>query len=95
MPGSEDKKSWLYPSLLCILAALLFLPGLGSRDFWAPVEPRYAEIARVMHAKGEWVVPSANGDLYTDKPILYFWLVLLGSALAGGVNEWTVRLPSA
>lgn len=84
-----------YPLFLSLLAALLFFPALGTRDFWAPVEPRYAEIARVMFAKGEWIVPTVNGDLYTDKPILYFWLVLLGSELAGGVNEWTVRLPSA
>jgi 4-amino-4-deoxy-L-arabinose transferase-like glycosyltransferase len=33
-----------------------------------------------------------NGDLYTDKPILYFWLVLLASKIAGAVNECTVRL---
>jgi 4-amino-4-deoxy-L-arabinose transferase-like glycosyltransferase len=64
-------------------------------DFWAPVEPRYAEIARVMFAKGEWIVPTVNGDLYTDKPILYFWLVLLASQIGGAVNEWTVRLPAA
>ena len=68
---------------------------LGSRDFWAPVEPRYAEIARVMFMKGEWIVPTVNGDLYTDKPILFFWLVLIFSKLAGSVNEWTVRLPAA
>ena len=80
---------------LSLLAGLLFIPGLGARDFWAPVEPRYAEIARVMFAKGEWIVPTVNGDLYTDKPILFFWLVLLFSKFAGSVNEWTVRLPAA
>lgn len=74
---------------------MLFFPGLGARDFWAPVEPRYAEIARVMFAKGEWIVPMVNGDLYTDKPILYFWLVLITAKIAGAVNEWTVRLPVA
>ncbi|MGH7771010.1 MAG: ArnT family glycosyltransferase [Candidatus Binatia bacterium] len=84
-----------YPLFLIIMASLLFFPGLGTRDFWAPVEPRYAEIVRVMLAKGEWIIPTVNGNLYTDKPILYFWLVLLGSTLAGAVNEWTVRLPSA
>jgi len=78
-----------------LVSLLLYLPGLGARDLWAPVEPRYAEIARVMLAKGEWVVPTINGAVYTDKPILYFWLVLIGSRLFGGVNEWTVRLPSA
>ncbi len=86
------KRSALY---LCLLAGLLFFPALGARDFWAPVEPRYAEVARVMFLKGEWIVPTVNGDLYTDKPILYFWLVLILSKLAGSVNEWTVRLPAA
>jgi len=93
-PVTLDQES-RYPLFLCLLAALLFFPALGMRGFWAPVEPRYAEIARIMFAKGQWIIPTVNGDLYTDKPILYFWLVLLGSELAGSVNEWTVRLPSA
>lgn len=59
------------------------------------MEPRYAEIARVMFNKGEWIVPTVNGDLYTDKPILYFWIVLIASKIFGGVSEWTVRLPAA
>jgi 4-amino-4-deoxy-L-arabinose transferase-like glycosyltransferase len=80
---------------LCTFAGFVFLFGLGARDFWAPVEPRYAEIARVMFTKGEWIVPTVNGDLYTDKPILFFWLVLAGAKVFGAVNEWTVRLPAA
>jgi len=84
-----------YPFFLALLGAVLYLTALGSRDFWAPVEPRYAEIARVMFMKGEWIVPTVNGDLYTDKPILFFWLVLIFSKLAGSVSEWTVRLPAA
>ena len=89
---SQEKN---YPFFLVFLGTVLYLTALGSRDFWAPVEPRYAEIARVMFDKNEWIVPTINGGLYTDKPILYFWLVLLFSKLAGAVNEWTVRLPAA
>ena len=75
------------PSLYLIgFASGLFLFGLGSRDFWAPVEPRYAEIARVMFLKNQWLVPTINGNLYTDKPILYFWLVLIGAKFFGAVN---------
>lgn len=84
-----------YPLYLVLLSALVFLTGLGARDFWAPVEPRYGEIVRIMWTKNEWIVPSVNGALYTDKPILYFWLALFFSKLAGAVNEWTVRLPAA
>jgi 4-amino-4-deoxy-L-arabinose transferase-like glycosyltransferase len=80
---------------LFVFSLLLTLTFLGSRDLWAPVEPRYGEIARVMFSRGEWIVPTVNGHLYTDKPILYFWLVLTFSHLFGGVSEWTLRLPSA
>jgi 4-amino-4-deoxy-L-arabinose transferase-like glycosyltransferase len=84
-----------HPLLLFLLTAVLYFTGLGARDFWAPVEPRYAEIARVMFAKSQWIVPTINGDLYTDKPILYFWVALVASKALGSVNEWTVRLPAA
>jgi 4-amino-4-deoxy-L-arabinose transferase-like glycosyltransferase len=84
-----------FPFILVILSSLLFFFALGSRDFWAPVEPRYAEIVRVMFAKGEWMVPTVNGGIYTDKPILFFWLALIAAKLCGGVSEWTVRFPAA
>ena len=93
--SQEMNNEKYYPFFLALLGAVLYLTALGSRDFWAPVEPRYAEIARVMFMKGEWIVPTVNGDLYTDKPILFFWLVLIFSKLAGSVSEWTVRLPAA
>jgi len=84
-----------FPFILVILSSLLFFFALGSRDFWAPVEPRYAEIVRVMFSKGEWIVPTVNGGIYTDKPILFFWLALIAAKLLGGVSEWSVRFPAA
>ena len=39
-----------YAWAVLFLALLLFLPLLGDRDFWAPVEPRYGEIVRTMFA---------------------------------------------
>ena len=76
-PSPDTQK--LYPLYLCLLCFMLYISALGMRDFWAPVEPRYAEIARVMFSKNEWIVPTINGDLYTDKPILYFWLALISA----------------
>src|SRR3972149_4713292 len=59
---SQEKN---YPFFLVFLGTVLYLTALGSRDFWAPVEPRYAEIARVMFDKNEWTVrlPAALGAL--------------------------------
>ena len=83
------------PVVLALFTAALFLPGLGARDFWAPGEPIYGEIIRVMYERNDWLVPMVNGQLYADKPILYFWLALIVSKIAGSVNEWTARLPAA
>jgi 4-amino-4-deoxy-L-arabinose transferase-like glycosyltransferase len=90
-----DKYPFFYSLALIAVALLLFFPGLGRRDFWAPGEPIYGEVIRVMFEKNNWLVPMLNGQLYADKPILYFWLALGVSKLAGGVSEWTARVPTA
>jgi 4-amino-4-deoxy-L-arabinose transferase-like glycosyltransferase len=80
-----------YIFLLCLILYFLFL---GARDFWE-AENQYAEIVRVMLLDGDYALPKVNGTLWADNPPLYFWLALLFSWMAGQVNEWTVRLPSA
>ena len=79
--------------VLCLLALVLFLPGLGSRDLWNPNEPTYALAVAEMTDSGEWLIPTVNGERFLEKPILYFWLARVAT-LAGGVNEFALRLPS-
>src|SRR2546425_5973247 len=90
-----DEYSSAYSLVLTAVAVLLFLPGLGARDFWDPGEPIYGEVIRVMFEKNNWLVPMLNGQIYADKPVFFFWLSLIISKLAGGVSEWTTRLPAA
>jgi 4-amino-4-deoxy-L-arabinose transferase-like glycosyltransferase len=80
--------------LVGAIAALLFLPWLGARDLWNPNEPLYGVAVAEMAARGDWLVPTVNGEPFAEKPILYYWLALAAAAV-GGVNEWTLRLPSA
>src|SRR5215212_4147109 len=85
-------------ALLALLGALLFLPGLGARDLWNPDEARYAEVAREMRQEGSWAIPRLNGEVYTQKPPLLFWLIIVSSFLTGGtggVSEISARIPSA
>lgn len=82
-------------ALLALLGALLFLPGLGSRDLWNPDEARYAEVAREMRQEGSYAIPRLNGEVYTQKPPLFFWLIMASSFLTGGVGEVSARIPSA
>ena len=46
-----DKYSSAYSLVLTAVTGLLFFPGLGARDFWAPGEPIYGEVIRVMFRK--------------------------------------------
>jgi 4-amino-4-deoxy-L-arabinose transferase-like glycosyltransferase len=81
--------------VLAVLAAALFLPALGARDVWNPDEARYAEVAREMRLSGEWLVPHLNGDVYSQKPPLLFWLIALSALVTGGLGGGAARLPSA
>ena len=84
--------------LTLLLGALLYLPGLGARDLWNPDEPRYAEVAREMLEGGtleSFLVPHLNGEVYSQKPPLLFWLMCLGAAVSGKLSETVVRLPLA
>lgn len=78
-----------------LLAALLFFWNLGRHDLWAPDEPYFAEGAREMVVDGHWAVPHVNGEVTTDKPPLFFWLIALLSLPLGGVSALSARLPSA
>ena len=57
------------------LALLLIATGFGLRDPWPADEPRFALVARDMVLSGDWLFPRVGGDLYPDKPPLYFWLL--------------------
>ena len=53
------------------LSLLLIVTGLGLRDPWPADEPRFA-LVRDMVATGEWLLPRVGGDVYADKPPLFF-----------------------
>ena len=62
------------PLLLVLgLGALLYLPGLGREVLRHPLEAKYALAAREMVRGGPWLVAHLFGELYPDKPPLYFW----------------------
>ena len=100
-PGHDVEERWrgrCEAGLLCA-AALLFLVGLGRTDFWEPDEPRHGAIAEEMraltHGPAQLALPRLNGEVYTQKPPLYYWLAALAGLPAGRVSEGAARLPSA
>ena len=71
---------------LLALSLLLIGTGIGLRDPWPADEPRFALVARDMVGTGEWLVPRVGGDIYADKPPLFFWMMAVGIKLTGSVK---------
>jgi len=77
--------------LLYLGWAALALAALFLRPLWPVDETRYLAVAWEMWFRGDFLVPYLNGEPYSHKPPLLFWLIHAGWAVFG-VNEWWPRL---
>ena len=57
-------------------------------------EPRYAQIAREMLVRHDYITPVLYGKPWLEKPALYYWRAMF-SFKDFGVHDWSARLPSA
>ncbi len=72
---------------LFFAAAFIFIAaGIGMRDPWPADEPRFALIARDMVETGDWLFPRVGGELYQDKPPLFFWSIATALTLTGSLR---------
>lgn len=78
---------------LVLLALALNLAGNGRTGLWDRDEPRYAGAVREMRSRGDWIIPSFNGEPRYHKPILIYWLMGAATAVAGD-NPFAARLVS-
>jgi 4-amino-4-deoxy-L-arabinose transferase-like glycosyltransferase len=69
--------------------------NLGGYPFYTKGEPREAVTVLAIATGGGVILPMRAGVELPSKPLLMHWMAALLSMLAGGVNEWTVRMPSA
>ncbi|HEV2862905.1 MAG TPA: glycosyltransferase family 39 protein [Pyrinomonadaceae bacterium] len=68
--------------------------GLGSAPLLGADEPRYAQVAREMFARGDWVTPTLGGQTWFEKPALLYWLMMAAYG-ALGVTELAARVGAA
>jgi 4-amino-4-deoxy-L-arabinose transferase-like glycosyltransferase len=80
--------------LLVSAAALIFFVNLGKAQLWDDDEPKNAQCAREMFDRGDLIVPTFNGELRYDKPILTYWLMMSAYG-AFGDGEFAARFWSA
>jgi 4-amino-4-deoxy-L-arabinose transferase-like glycosyltransferase len=80
--------------LLVAVCAFLFFYGLGAFGLLGADEPRYAQIAREMLTRHDWITPTLNGHPWLEKPVLYYWQAMLVFSVAG-VTGQAARIPAA
>ena len=80
--------------LLAGFCAFLFFYGLGQFGLIGADEPRYAQVAREMLQRHDWITPVLGGHPWLEKPPLYYWQAIVAYRLLG-VSDWAARLPSA
>ena len=90
-PASRLRTDWL---LLAGFCGFLFFFGLSSFGLVGADEPRYAQVAREMLARHDWITPTLGGKPWLEKPPLYYWQAMLSYSIFG-VSDWASRLPSA
>ena len=92
MPTTKLAKHGWKLSYLAIAAFYLF--GLGSLPLVGPDEPRYAEVAREMFARHDWITPTLGGHPWFEKPALLYWMMIVSYRVLG-VSEYAARLGPA
>ncbi|MGW8195654.1 MAG: ArnT family glycosyltransferase [Desulforhopalus sp.] len=78
---------WLILMTAVVISSILLRPPI-------PIdETRYLSVAWEMWQSNNFLVPHINGQPYSHKPPLLFWLIH-ASWLLFGVNEWSARMVS-
>jgi len=80
--------------LLAGFCAFLFFYGIGQFGLIGADEPRYAQVAREMLDRRDWVTPVLGDRAWLEKPPLYYWQAMLVYSIFG-VSDVAARIPSA
>lgn len=88
----ENKFIWI---LLFVVVVIIFFVNLGAGGIPGDQEGRAGIVARNMLETGNWEHIIYYGALTTEKPILCYWFYAVSGLLLGGINEFSVRVPSA
>lgn len=93
-PNHQMLRVVQHPAWLAVAASIVFFARLGDAPLWDQDEPKNAQCACEMLARGDWILPTFNEATRYDKPALLYWLMMSAYQLLG-VNEFAARCWSA
>jgi 4-amino-4-deoxy-L-arabinose transferase-like glycosyltransferase len=85
------KRVWL---LFFVAAVACYFYGLGRPPLLGPDEPRYAQVAREMFMRADFITPTLGGHTWFEKPSLLYWMMMAAYG-AFGVTEFAARIGPA
>lgn len=90
----DFRNEYFFYFLILFAAGLLCFINLGGHPVYILDEAKNAEAAREMFANNDWIVPTFNDELRTDKPALHYWFMMIAYKLFG-VSAFSARFFSA
>ncbi len=81
--GPAPEIPWARLLILLAVIAGLYLIIAGSSTLWDRDEPRFSRATVEMIESGDYLVPTFNGRLRPDKPILIYWLMSIPVRIFG------------
>ena len=88
------KKNFSISLIIFFISLLIFLANSWGLSIYSLDEAKNSECAREMLERGDFIVPTFNYELRTDKPPLHYYFMILGYKIFG-VNEFSARFFSA
>ena len=84
-----------HPYLFLIIAfGFLYLLMNQALPITDPSESNYAQTAKEMVLAGDWLSPQIYGNYWYDKPIFFYWELIISFTLFG-FNSFACRFPAA
>ncbi len=87
-PPLRSLRDWL---LLIGFCGFLLFFGLAHFGLVGADEPRYAQVAREMFDRHDWITPTLGGKPWLEKPVLYYWEAIVAYRFFG-VSDWAAFL---
>lgn len=79
--------------VIIIVSFVLMSSNIGGLYIYALDEAKNSTCAREMMEQGEWIIPTFNYELRTDKPPLHYYF-MIGAYSIFGVNAFSARILS-